>query len=168
MQQHLLARPSCGTQSWSSTDKLWLQAVIAHELGHLKCDHGVWLTIANVLASGTLSVLPAASRAVEEALLRWLRAAELTCDRAALLVVQVGLHIRSGTRPALWKLPPSHRPWALSAGLLDLCKAALRAWRHAASCGTVLQCAQAVYAFPCSCLQAQSLEVKAHLHCMRG
>ena len=66
-----------------------LQAVIAHELGHLKCDHGVWLTIANVLASGTLSVLPAASRAVEEALLRWLRAAELTCDRAALLVVQV-------------------------------------------------------------------------------
>ena len=66
-----------------------VQAVIAHELGHLKCDHGVWLTIANVLASGTLSVLPAASRAVEEALLRWLRAAELTCDRAALLVVQV-------------------------------------------------------------------------------
>lgn len=64
------------------------QAVIAHELGHLKCDHGVWLTMANVLASNTLSVLPLLSGAVEDALLRWLRAAELTCDRAALLVAQ--------------------------------------------------------------------------------
>lgn len=27
-----------------------VQAVLAHELGHLKCDHGVWLTAANVLA----------------------------------------------------------------------------------------------------------------------
>ena len=29
-----------------------LQAVIAHELGHLKCDHGVWLTVANLLTMG--------------------------------------------------------------------------------------------------------------------
>lgn len=64
------------------------QAVIAHELGHLKCDHGVWLTIANLLAGGTLQVLPGLSGAIEEALLRWLRSAELTCDRAALLVAQ--------------------------------------------------------------------------------
>lgn len=27
-----------------------LQAVLAHEMGHLKCDHGVWLTFANILA----------------------------------------------------------------------------------------------------------------------
>lgn len=65
-----------------------LQAVIAHELGHLKCSHGVWLTVANVLANNTLSVLPLLSGAIEEGLLRWLRAAELTCDRAALLVAQ--------------------------------------------------------------------------------
>ncbi|WIA19977.1 hypothetical protein OEZ85_005854 [Tetradesmus obliquus] len=65
-----------------------LQAVIAHELGHLKCDHGLWLTTANVLASGTVSILPFISGTVEDALLRWLRAAELTCDRAALLVAQ--------------------------------------------------------------------------------
>lgn len=65
-----------------------MQAVIAHEMGHLKCDHGVWLTMANVLASNTTSVLPLLSGAVEDALLRWLRAAELTCDRAALLVAQ--------------------------------------------------------------------------------
>lgn len=65
-----------------------MQAVIAHELGHLKCDHGVWLTVGNVLASGTLTLLPLLSGPVEDALIRWVRAAELTCDRAALLVVQ--------------------------------------------------------------------------------
>lgn len=35
-----------------------------------------------------MSLLPVVSAAVEEGLLRWLRAAELTCDRAALLVAQ--------------------------------------------------------------------------------
>lgn len=64
------------------------QAVLAHELGHLKCNHGIWLTAANVLALGTVSLLPFFSGAIEEQLLRWLRAAELTCDRAALLVAQ--------------------------------------------------------------------------------
>eukprot|EP01023_Acetabularia_acetabulum_P003581 TRINITY_DN1149_c0_g1_i3.p3 TRINITY_DN1149_c0_g1~~TRINITY_DN1149_c0_g1_i3.p3 ORF type:complete len:252 (-),score=34.22 TRINITY_DN1149_c0_g1_i3:3296-4051(-) len=65
-----------------------LKVVIAHELGHLKCDHGVWLTVANLLASRTVSILPIITGPVEEELFRWLRAAELTCDRAALLVTQ--------------------------------------------------------------------------------
>lgn len=65
-----------------------IQAVLAHELGHLKCDHGIYLTAANVLALGTVSLLPWINRAVQDALTRWLRAAELTCDRAALLVAQ--------------------------------------------------------------------------------
>ncbi len=75
---------SCAVQQ---RHPLCVQAVIAHELGHLKCDHGIWLTIANVLASGTLS-LPIISGVVEESFMRWLRAAELTCDRAAMLVAQ--------------------------------------------------------------------------------
>ncbi|PWZ27148.1 Cysteine--tRNA ligase, chloroplastic/mitochondrial [Zea mays] len=33
-----------------------LQAVLAHELGHLKCDHGVWLTFANILTMGAYTV----------------------------------------------------------------------------------------------------------------
>ncbi|RZS01036.1 hypothetical protein BHM03_00030834 [Ensete ventricosum] len=33
-----------------------LQAVLAHELGHLKCDHGVWLTFANIITLGAYSV----------------------------------------------------------------------------------------------------------------
>lgn len=67
-----------------------LQAVLAHELGHLKCDHGVWLTFANILTMGAYTVpgLGMVAGFLEEQLFRWLRAAELTCDRAALLVVQ--------------------------------------------------------------------------------
>ncbi|XP_012489485.1 plastoglobule-localized metallopeptidase 48, chloroplastic isoform X3 [Gossypium raimondii] len=68
-----------------------LQAVLAHELGHLKCDHGVWLTFANLLTLGSYR-LPGLggfiAQRLEEQLIRWLRAAELTCDRAALLVAQ--------------------------------------------------------------------------------
>lgn len=29
---------------------------MAHELGHLKCDHGVWLTFANILTLGAYTV----------------------------------------------------------------------------------------------------------------
>jgi len=67
-----------------------LQAVLAHELGHLKCDHGVWLTFANILTVGAYTVpgLGMVAGFLEEQLFRWLRAAELTCDRAALVVVQ--------------------------------------------------------------------------------
>ncbi|KAF5186043.1 Peptidase family m48 family protein [Thalictrum thalictroides] len=68
-----------------------LQAVLAHELGHLKCDHGVWLTFANILAIGAYTVPGFGgmiARSIEDQLFRWLRAAELTCDRAALLVAQ--------------------------------------------------------------------------------
>ncbi|KAL2320295.1 hypothetical protein Fmac_029264 [Flemingia macrophylla] len=71
--------------------KAELQAVLAHELGHLKCDHGVWLTYANILTLGAYSVPGIGgmiARTLEEQLFRWLRAAELTCDRAALLVAQ--------------------------------------------------------------------------------
>lgn len=68
-----------------------LQAVLAHELGHLKCDHGIWLTFANILALGAYAIPGLGAfiaQTFEEQLFRWVRAAELTCDRAALLVVQ--------------------------------------------------------------------------------
>jgi len=67
-----------------------IQAVIAHELGHLKCNHGVYLTMANLLMLST-SLLPFGGlfyQALQDQLLHWLRCAEFTCDRAALLVTQ--------------------------------------------------------------------------------
>lgn len=70
-----------------------LQAVLAHELGHLKSEHGVWVTMANLLLLlSTSSLGNILGQIVYEAfntqLLLWQRAAELTCDRAMLLVIQ--------------------------------------------------------------------------------
>lgn len=68
-----------------------LQAVMAHELGHLKCEHGVYLTLANLLMLAT-NILPVwgtlMAQSMQEQMLSWLRCAELSCDRAAFLVSQ--------------------------------------------------------------------------------
>jgi Zn-dependent protease with chaperone function len=65
-----------------------IQAVIAHELGHLKCDHSVYLTPVNLLILAA-TVVPTVgaflAQAIQAQLLEWVRCAEFTCDRAALL-----------------------------------------------------------------------------------
>lgn len=68
-----------------------IQAVIAHELGHLKCEHGVYITLANlfVLAAGLLPDWGTAiAQQLREQMLAWVRCAEFSCDRAALLATQ--------------------------------------------------------------------------------
>ena len=68
-----------------------IQAVIAHELGHLKCEHGVYLTMANmmVLAANLLPVWGTVlAQSMQEQMLQWVRCAEFSCDRAALLATQ--------------------------------------------------------------------------------
>ncbi len=74
-----------------------LLAVIGHELGHVKCQHMLYKTMAyllrylgtevlyNLLPAGTgmLATIP-----LQLAILHWERMAELSCDRAGLLVVQ--------------------------------------------------------------------------------
>ncbi len=68
-----------------------IQAVMAHELGHLKCEHGVYLTLANLilLAAGQLPNLGGLiAQGLQSQILQWLRCAELSCDRAALLATQ--------------------------------------------------------------------------------
>lgn len=68
-----------------------VQAVIAHELGHLKCEHGVYLTMANVMVLAA-SLLPTwgamLTQSLQERILQWVRCAEFSCDRAALLATQ--------------------------------------------------------------------------------
>jgi Zn-dependent protease with chaperone function len=69
-----------------------IQAVLAHELGHLKCEHSVYLTPINILLlaaeqiPGQVGKLLA--QGIQAQLLEWLRCAEFSCDRAALLAVQ--------------------------------------------------------------------------------
>jgi Zn-dependent protease with chaperone function len=70
-------------------------AVIAHELGHIKCGHVLY----KMMARGIKPLLEMASHAtmgigglvgagIEAGLLAWDRRAELSADRAALLVMQ--------------------------------------------------------------------------------
>ena len=74
-------------------------AVIAHEVGHIHAEHVLYLTAARLLeALANVSVarlIPGSeiikfivSAGINSALLAWARRAELSCDRAALLVTQ--------------------------------------------------------------------------------
>ena len=73
-------------------------AVVAHEVGHIHAEHVLYLTAARlieflaktaVLASPlTVIVKELLTMTMRSALLAWARRAELSCDRAALLVTQ--------------------------------------------------------------------------------
>ncbi len=73
-------------------------AVIAHEVGHIHAEHVLYITAARLLeavANVALAAAPIAalitqllSGTMRAALLAWARRAELSCDRAALLVTQ--------------------------------------------------------------------------------
>jgi Zn-dependent protease with chaperone function len=64
--------------------------VIGHELGHLKCDHSVYLTLANLLtlAASQLPFGDVVAQGIQSQMMEWVRCAEFTCDRAALLATQ--------------------------------------------------------------------------------
>jgi Zn-dependent protease with chaperone function len=66
------------------------RTVVAHELGHILSDHVLYITALNILlrATGGLPLVGLPLRAVRAVLLEWRRAAELSCDRAAVLAVR--------------------------------------------------------------------------------
>ena len=73
-------------------------AVVAHEVGHIHAEHVLYITAARLLelaANAAIFAAPMASlikqllsATMRGALLAWARRAELSCDRAALLVTQ--------------------------------------------------------------------------------
>lgn len=65
-----------------------LDAVIAHECGHILCHHVLYHTIAHYILSGVdaLGILGALTVPVQYAILYWERKSELSCDRAASIV----------------------------------------------------------------------------------
>src|SRR5919107_833124 len=73
-------------------------AVIAHEVGHIHAEHVLYITAARLieaLANVAVAAAPIAAMVgqlftltMRSALLAWARRAELSCDRAALLVTQ--------------------------------------------------------------------------------
>jgi Zn-dependent protease with chaperone function len=66
------------------------RGVIAHELGHILSDHVVYMTALSILLNGVNlpGIVGLPLRAVRAVLLEWSRAAELSCDRAAVLAVR--------------------------------------------------------------------------------
>lgn len=75
-------------------ESLEVEAVLAHELGHILSDHVTYSTlmvILNQLLRGVFSDIPLAGlplKGLYLALLEWYRSAELSCDRAAALEVE--------------------------------------------------------------------------------
>jgi Zn-dependent protease with chaperone function len=67
-----------------------LRAVLGHEVGHVLASHVVYHTAMQILLGLTLPAFSPGAlplTAIRFALLEWFRAAELTCDRAAVLAV---------------------------------------------------------------------------------
>jgi Zn-dependent protease with chaperone function len=72
-----------------------VMAVIAHELGHIKCGHVLYKTMARgikplleIAGKATLGVGGLVGASIEAGLSAWNRRSELSADRAALLVMQ--------------------------------------------------------------------------------
>ena len=78
-------------------DENELRAVIAHELGHIQCGHSIYRIMAvivmELMKAGSSRFLPVGmpdllSAPLQMAILKWVRMAEFSCDRAAILVSQ--------------------------------------------------------------------------------
>ena len=64
------------------------RAVLAHEAAHILSEHQLYRTALQILLNVSASALPLPVTPIRAALLEWSRAAELTCDRAAALVLR--------------------------------------------------------------------------------
>src|SRR5262249_26021857 len=76
-------------------DDAEVQAVIAHELGHIKCVHVLYSEMAryltvliDIISSATLGIGGLVGSGLQAGLMVWSRRSELSADRAALLVAQ--------------------------------------------------------------------------------
>ena len=73
-------------------DELELRTLLGHEVGHVLADHVLYMTALQILLALGTGPLPTIAGlpllGVKLALLEWLRAAELTSDRAATLVTR--------------------------------------------------------------------------------
>lgn len=79
-----------------------LDAVIAHECGHILCRHVVYKMVADYLKMGldALGILGSIAKPVEYALLYWSRKAELSCDRCGSIVTSPDVVARTMARLA--------------------------------------------------------------------
>ena len=79
-----------------------LDAVIAHECGHILCRHVLYHSIASYILSGadSLGILGSLTVPIQYAILYWQRKSELSCDRCASIVTSPDVVARSLARIA--------------------------------------------------------------------
>ena len=79
-----------------------LDAVIAHECGHILCRHVLYHSIAQYILSGadSLGILGSLTVPIQYAILYWQRKSELSCDRCASIVTSPEVVARSMARIA--------------------------------------------------------------------
>lgn len=102
-----------------------LDAVLAHECGHILCRHVVYKMVADYLKMGldAFGLLGSLAKPVEYALLYWSRKAELTCDRCASIVTSPEVVSRMMARlsggPKSITQSINMREWAMQADKYD-------------------------------------------------
>ena len=79
-----------------------LDAVIAHECGHILCRHVLYHSIARYILDGvdSLGILGSFTIPIQYAILYWERKSELSCDRCASIVTSPEIVARSMARLA--------------------------------------------------------------------
>jgi Zn-dependent protease with chaperone function len=69
-----------------------LEGILAHEMGHILCEHLLYMDVGLALTSGALPsfarILPGLEESVNGLFYAWFRAAEYSADRAALLILE--------------------------------------------------------------------------------
>lgn len=77
-----------------------LDAVIAHECGHILCHHVLYHSIARYLLSGadSLGILGTLTVPIQYAIYYWQRKSELSCDRCASIITSPAILARSMAR----------------------------------------------------------------------
>lgn len=79
-----------------------LDAILAHECGHILCHHVLYKMVADYLKMGldALGLLGSIAKPVEYALLYWSRKAELSCDRCGSIITSPEVVARTMARLA--------------------------------------------------------------------
>lgn len=105
-----------------------LDAVIAHECGHILCRHVLYHSMAEYILQGVdyLGILGTLTKPVQYAILYWYRKSELSCDRCASIVTSAETVTRMLARlsggPKNLTKNVNMREWALQADRYDKIK----------------------------------------------
>ena len=105
-----------------------LDAVIAHECGHILCRHVLYHSIAQYILSGAdaMGILGSLTIPIQYAILYWYRKSELSCDRCASIITSPEIVARSMARlsggPKSITSNLNMQEWALQADQYDKIK----------------------------------------------